>query len=232
MASCAASLVMVALCVFGVAGSEDLLPYSADAWGRCATLDTESEEWAIQVPPEADFTIDLAEGALRFLGSAESPALAPQATLLEAVLPLEEQVCEVATVVDIEDLGGVLSLDVDDADGRYNWSLDVSASQVTFGFADTTCGCGPGWIRLASLDESLWDPDRFKGRHVLRVVFERRLVRAYVDDLRIATFGLPIDVATSTIRLSVVSEHLPAAEGQDIGFTDLRILQLCLVDGS
>jgi len=234
------TVAITGLSVFHALGGDDQASWTADAWGYCAVLDDASDaaldaaldDWSVRIPPEADFDIDWLEGALRFRGSAEEPEFAPQIVLSDSLWPSLEQVFEVVAAVDIEELGGVLALDVDDEEGRYNWSLDVSATLVSFGFADRTCACGSGWIRVSQLDESQWGPDQAEGGHILRIIFERRTVKAYVDEMRIATFGLPDDVAQGVIRLSVGSAHLPDESGDAIEYTNVRVVQLCFAEGS
>jgi len=221
-----AAAVIAALCAFPLLGAEPVEPLVAAEWTYCSGLDMEADEWGIQTPSESAFEIELVDGALRFRGTADAPEFAPQAVLSQT--QTMGTVLEVVVLVDVGELGGTFALDVDDAAGRYNWSLDVSASLISFGYADTTCGCGSGWSLLNQSDSDSWTMDSMEGEHVLRVAFERRAVRAYVDRMRIASFGLPEDLDKGIIRLSVGPSPLPEGDSGAIESTDVRVMQVCV----
>lgn len=221
---------VVALCAFSLLGREVGEPRVAAQWTYCTGLEEGVDEWEIHTPRGAPFEVELVDGVLRFRGTADAPEFAPQASLAHSPNPSMANILEVAALVDIRELGGVFALDVDDADGRFNWSLDVSASQISFGYVDSTCGCGSGWTLLKQLDADSWTLDSIEGEHVLRVAFERGVVRAYVDLMRVASFGLPDDLGQAIVRLSVGPTPPPEGDSATIELTDVRALQVCFAE--
>lgn len=199
----------------------------AEDWQYCTTFEETLDDWSIHVPSGTGFVIELQGEMLRLHGDAAEPEFAPQIVLSPSLRPSMENVLEVVAWVDVHDLGAVLALDIDDEDDRYNWSLDVSASLVSFGYVDSTCDCGSGWTRLSQLDEIEWNPDVAEGQHALRIIFDGRTVRAYVDGMRVASFGLPEDLRTAVVRVSVDPKLPPEGDAKTIDYTDVRVLRLC-----
>lgn len=202
-------------------------PSATSEWAYCTDFQTVANDWAIGIPLGSAFEISLVEEALRFRGEAARPESAPQIVLREELRPLMSGVFEVAALVKIEALGAVFALDVNDENDLYDWSLDVSMYEVSFGYEDKTLGTGSGWTLWQRLDPEMWSRDAALGEHVLRIVFEAEQARAYVDQLHVASFPLPDSVGRVVVRLSVGPLHPPEGNARSIGYTDVRAIRLC-----
>lgn len=217
------ALLLVGVLPSSLAVGNDLL------WGHfgktyCTDFAHIELEWSVCIPSQEGFTIGIVDGYLRFEGRASRPAFAPQIVLHEDLHPSLTEGLEAVALVDIEELGAVFALDVDDVAGRYNWTLDVSGNDLSFGFEDSK---EPHRSQQESPNRGTWEEDDALGQHRLRIVFTTEHVTAYFDSIEVGSFAIPDNLSRGVLRLSVGPLHPPDGDARRVDYSRVRVLNLC-----